>query len=741
MKSIQFNISLLISSLVAIGILITAGFHIASIDTDITRYHPQKNSTIADAGSIFKHHPAQGEWVIDQNTIREEQFFTWDLLGRRNVIPAKQIKLTPIGAYHAALDTERASRRDVELIIGSSILCMALLLAFSFPRSRLVFFSFLPALAGTAAAFFILSLFQKTVSIITVGFGGAIISITMDHGIAYLLFLDQSRTACGKEASTEIWTIGLIAALTTIGAFCALMITGSPILAQIGQFAAWGIAVSFLFVHFVFPKIFPELPPARPSPSVVFRAILKLPMAGKPVALSALAFAAIMFYFADFHFNADLSRINAVGEQTGSSEAMMNGVWGNGLNNKLDVMTEANRASDLQAKGDQILFANFFKILVVVGISVALLIFLFFVDLRLTAITMAPTAFAMAGTLGTLGLLGHPLDISALMIPVIVFGLGIDYSLMRVHAYQRYGGTQSLDFGRMKMAVIMAACSSLIGFGMLCLGEHPMLHNVGLTSLLGIGYSLVGAFLLLPPLLAHHFRPMRPRADRPALDRRQRLLSRYKYLDTYPRLFARFKLKTDVMFSELSGYLDKLQGVQTVLDIGCGYGVPGCWVLEHCPIAKIYGIDPDRERIRVATRVFADRGEVQCDSAPNIPKAPGPADLAVLLDMDHYLDEKAWLLTLQRLLKALNPTATLIIRALIPQPNKQYSKVWKVEVLKMKYSRITTHHRPIAVLKATLDKAGFEVKQTTLSGNNPESAWLIAAPKPEALNTAEPIGP
>ena len=69
------------------------------------------------------------------------------------------------------------------------------------------------------------------------GFGGAIISITVDHGIAYLLFLDRSTTSYGKAASTEVRAIGLMATLTSVGAFSALYLTGFPVLQQLGLFA------------------------------------------------------------------------------------------------------------------------------------------------------------------------------------------------------------------------------------------------------------------------------------------------------------------------------------------------------------------------------------------------------------------------------------------------------------------------------------------------------------------------
>ncbi len=110
---------------------------------------------------------------------------------------ATPVHVTPMGAYRAALDNEQIARRDVQKAILLATFGIALLLIIAFPRPLIGLFAFLPAVAGTAVAFFILSLMHAKISIMALGFGGAIISITVDHGIAYLLFLDRSSTSYG----------------------------------------------------------------------------------------------------------------------------------------------------------------------------------------------------------------------------------------------------------------------------------------------------------------------------------------------------------------------------------------------------------------------------------------------------------------------------------------------------------------------------------------------------------------
>ena len=605
--------------------------------------------------------------------------------------------------------------------MGWSILGMVVWLALAFPRPLLGVSVLVPAVVGTAAAFLISAFFHQSVSGgVTEGnfaaFGGAILSITAVYGVIPLLFFDQPREIWGKQVFTEAKGFGLTAAMISFLTFGLLGLTGVPMLSQVGRFAAGAVAFSFLFARFFFSKFFPEpepvaLPESSPPlsneapipvhsrPLPLYRAFVNLPLPGKSASLAALVFAVIMMFFID----ADL----------------------------------------FKAAATDSIFSGLVYPLAIVGGCATLLVFFFFLDPRLTAIVLAPAVFAMAGTLGTLSLMGQASDTTVLLAAVVIFGPGIHGALFLVRAYQRYGDPGSTDFGRIKAAVILSAGTGAVGFGGLCFSDQALLIGAGWVGLLGIGYTLIGTFLLLPTLLVHYFRPNGSKTSHPPSDPRRRVLDRYKFVEPYPRIFARFKLQTDVMFSELVDCLVGQDKVRTVLDIGCGWGVPGAWVLEHFPEARIYGIDPDPQRIRVADRVYAERGQARCDLAPHIPRSPGPADAAFMLDMSHYLDDAALDLTLQRLRAALDPKARLVIRALIPRPDNNYSKTWQVEVLKMKVAHVPTYHRSVAVLRTALVQAGYEVLRTAVSGSNPESAWLIATPLPHAPNgtaTSDPIG-
>ncbi len=186
-------------------------------------------------------------------------------LNRLHGPAGRSATLTAAGAFRAALDNQRIIKRDIGLAVTVSTVGIAALLFFAFCRPAVGLFALLPALGGTMLAYFIFSLFHRSISILVLGFGGAIISFSVDQGIAYLLFLDRPQATSGKAASHEVRSMCLLAVLTTVAAFGTLCFSGFPVFVQLGQFTMLGLGLCFLIVHLVFPRIFP-VPAARGRP-------------------------------------------------------------------------------------------------------------------------------------------------------------------------------------------------------------------------------------------------------------------------------------------------------------------------------------------------------------------------------------------------------------------------------------------------------------------------------------------
>jgi SAM-dependent methyltransferase len=371
--------------------------------------------------------------------------------------------------------------------------------------------------------------------------------------------------------------------------------------------------------------------------------------------------------------------------------------------------------------GDYLL-AIFSSSFFIITVMVLLLLLLHFLDWRLTLITIAPLVFASICTLGTLKLIGHPLDIPALMLSVVILGVGGDYTIYMVCGCQWLGTIKHPSHVLVRGAVLLSAASTLIGFGVLCFAQHSTLRSVGITSLCGIGYTLLGTFLLLPPLLEAYFRQGdTPKKQNGTLE--QRLLHRYRLLEAYPRMFARFKLRFDPLFRELPRLLAGRKEITTILDIGCGYGVPACWCLEYLPGATVIGLDPDPERIRVAARAAGERGMMTVGAAPDLPELATPVDAILLLDMSHYLDDLRLAATLRRCGRLLAPGGVLILRFVV-QPQGKRSIPWYVEDLRVRVAGGRHWYRTPEDLARMMAEGGFTDLKLSAAINS-ELFWVV----------------
>lgn len=776
-----------------------------------------------------------------------------------------EVTMTPVGAYRAALDNEQIIRHDVQTALIISTGCIALLLLLSFSRPLIGLLSLVPALAGTAAALLVYSLLRHSISIMVLGFGGAIISITVDHGIAYLLFLDSPGETRGRDASRELKAVGFMAAVTTIAAFLILSTSGFPIFTELGLFTCLGILFSFTFVHTVFPRILPVMPSGSGRSRPLQKLVSLLYRTGSIGAAVTAAAALVLLFFASPRFHVSLSSMNTVSPATERADELFSAAWGK-IGDRVYLMNTADSIAALQQKNDHVLdlieqdegrgvlagafvpsilfpgpersarnlaawrsfwdrdrveqvekslrdagsavgftsdafapffvrlepdmsgefpaipdgyygllgisensgsnltqfitlvpgknydpqlfqdrygdgskifdagfftkrlasvlFTTFTTMLAIIAGSMALLIFLVSLSPAVTLLTLLPAAFAYVCTLGTLNLIGQPLDIPALMLSIVILGMGIDYAIFCVRAHQRYRRIDHPSYVQVRSAVFLAGTSTLIGFGVLIFAEHSLLKSIGITSALGIAYSLVGTFLLLPPLLNLYFSDRGERYFKPGRKLQSRIRRRYRTVEAYPRMFARFKLRFDPMFDDLPRMLAARKQIRTILDIGCGYGVPACWCLENYPDAYIHAMDPDPERVRIAAIALGDRGIVSRGWAPEMPSLPaGSTDVVLLLDMLHYLDDRTAETLVRRCVQKLAPGAILAARCTILS-GRSPSWLWRLEEFRIRTSGYRAHYRSAAETGRLFEEAGLKVLVNEVTAN-PELAWLV----------------
>ena len=196
-------------------------------------------------------------------------------------------------------------------------------------------------------------------------------------------------------------------------------------------------------------------------------------------------------------------------------------------------------------------------------------------------------------------------------------------------------------------------------------------------------------------------------------------------------MFARIKMTADSILTELSLLLDAENQVRTIMDIGSGYGIPGTWCVERFKDATVYGIEPDPEKARIASMAVGERGRIIPGLAPDIPETPDTIDLALMLDMMHYLDDRDLKLTLTRLYDRLGHQGFLILRTVVPLKNN-FSWLFWIEDMRLKLFKIPAYYRSTEEIRQQVEDAGFQEVIIMPSKTGKQLVWFKGEKKVES---------
>jgi len=105
---------------------------------------------------------------------------------------------------------------------------------------------------------------------------------------------------------------------------------------------------------------------------------------------------------------------------------------------------------------------------------------------------------------GTMGYLGIPLSTLAGSVAALVIGIGIDYSVHILNTYRFHrredtvGKALSEAVGETGVAIVATSITTISAFMAFLSGKMPEMHRFGLIMSIGIAYSLIFSFFLLP---------------------------------------------------------------------------------------------------------------------------------------------------------------------------------------------------------------------------------------------------
>ena len=367
---------------------------------------------------------------------------------------------------------------------------------------------------------------------------------------------------------------------------------------------------------------------------------------------------------------------------------------------------------------------SFIWMLLVVGGVTFIVLFFYFLDWQILVLSIAPVTFSFVATLGTLGLLNRPLSIPSLMLAPLIMGLGLEQGLYLVRTFQRYGPAPDPSSDAFRVTILVCSLTTLIGFASLLFSEHIVLRDAGVSTFLGIFYATAGAFGILPPFLRLIFADRENPLPLFPLGSRQHArvaMRRYRHLESYPRLFARFKILLDPMFPRLA---DFVRPSWKIIDVGCGYAVPAVWLLAIYPDLRFLACDPLEERARVAARVLGKSGHVYPCSALDLPLENVEANSVLLLDVLHYFSDSELRKLLNRFRPVLSVGGRLVIRVTIPGLGFRLFRF--IEELKLKFRGGKYYFRSKEQINRIFEEENFQLVLIEPSAPGREETWFVA---------------
>jgi hypothetical protein len=278
----------------------------------------------------------------------------------------------------------------------------------------------------------------------------------------------------------------------------------------------------------------------------------------------------------------------------------------------------------------------FLRMLLIVAPFVLVAVVLSFVSPRLVALVLAPVLLGLVCTLGTIGLLGRPIDIPGLMLGVVVLGMGTNFSVYLVRAHQRFPDVAHPVHDSVRVAALLDGGATVLGMSVMLTAQHAAARSAGLVGLLGIGFSLGAALILLPPVLRALVPIDRPWPQTLAQDPRRLVWSRFRFLEPRPLISAWRALWFDRSLTDLG---DAVGSAKTVLVLGSGWGVEAAWLLACQADRTVVGREADPERVRSANTVLRERGRAVEAKLSDLPPLDRVTDAALLLDPALALSE------------------------------------------------------------------------------------------------------
>ena len=131
-------------------------------------------------------------------------------------------------------------------------------------------------------------------------------------------------------------------------------------------------------------------------------------------------------------------------------------------------------------------------------------------DIRSTLLLVFAAVLGVVWLLGIMQLLGYELDPYSLLGPFLIFAIGLSHGAQKMNGIMQDVGRGTdkyvaarYTFRRLFMAGLTALLTNIVGFAVLMLIDVPVIHDLAVTTSIGVFVLIFTKLLLIPVLLSY----------------------------------------------------------------------------------------------------------------------------------------------------------------------------------------------------------------------------------------------
>lgn len=140
----------------------------------------------------------------------------------------------------------------------------------------------------------------------------------------------------------------------------------------------------------------------------------------------------------------------------------------------------------------------------------AILLWLYSRSVNLTALALVVALLPVIWLLGLLPLGGYGIDPMSILVPFLVFSIGVSHAVQMTNAWKQdvRAGLSAEDaaesaFRKLAVPGTVALLTNALGFMVIMLIDIPIVHELGITACLGVLLMIITNKVMLPVILSH----------------------------------------------------------------------------------------------------------------------------------------------------------------------------------------------------------------------------------------------